>query len=454
MKFVPKYETAPGPLTTNYGQLAMKLKQQDQTDEDFQSLYSDPKKPLTIESGERVYYDVTTKEWKLAPKEWKPLEATPGTPAEPKKINFDWSWAPQLLGALNGTISAINSKKNAEKMPTFREQPTRQEYRVTDDYLTQKQYEQAATNTRTLGNQNLSSDLTANLQQKMAYEQQASQYEAQAANLQSQARKTSEAQATSIANANREASIKAANNNLQRDAAYGQMLANAEDAMQKSILTSATEYVQNRATDIFNKHQTDAVNEAYKKDNELKYKAALESQQLYRDYLDKWSDDTKSKQFQQFKQAVINDTAGKFGVAPVTSTDDPKFEQWVLDLWNTSPEARPYKEAYAKEQDQARWNFYFQNQELTNKATLENIDKPFYFQGSVSNYQYTPYGRQTPPSFQKAGGRAQRLKNYQSEIESTRKTQMEANRQRNQLLDRQLERISKEQLTLLKQIFQ
>jgi hypothetical protein len=71
-------------------------------------------------------------------------------------------------------IKATKIRKLAERINPPLEQAPYQHYERTDNYALNNAYKQQAADTLTQGNQNLTSDATLNMKQKLAYHDKAS----------------------------------------------------------------------------------------------------------------------------------------------------------------------------------------------------------------------------------------------------------------------------------------
>lgn len=395
--------------------------------------------------------------------------------SEPKEF---WSDFIPLGGILANNLIASKKTSDLQKQQRFSLfQSPYLNAKVTNNYATRTALNQEAQNLRSIG-QNLAestSDITRGKQLADVYNQQADKYKLQEAQVKENAYNQSLEKANQVQNYNVQNSIKTANENrLKNDYVMNNIL----NANQRQILqdtSSLNDFIENAYTSYGQYLQTKRLEKARKEraDADFDYEQGLkELEQLWNSYnngLESWKNENPVAY-----QSFVNFAKG-FENNP-NLTDEQLNNIWnsTDDKWTSNTEFNKYKKQYqdwlkSKEtQFQDRYNQLISNY----KHRTGNIPQFVTNQWSFPNWFDTNSSR-TSPAF-KDGNKIEKLKkfakggktiitkksNNSDYIESIQNTwtkekeiQFRKSQLREQSLQKNLDRLSNEQLLQLKALF-
>lgn len=190
------------------------------------------------------------------------------------------------------------------------------------------------------------------------------------------------------------------------------------------------------------------------------YTANLYHQINYQDYADLTSDYTKSQAYKNFATAVGNSSGNDIADFDSDRYNDlSRRDEYIKELWaGNSDLATQYQGMYNEEMLQAEKNYYDRFQQINNRLQAANLILP----NRISNQGIYTNPRVTSTysplyTYAKGGSVKARFIDYQNHIQKEQQKQKELQHKRNQLVSRQLaadlDRLSREQMILLRSVF-
>lgn len=388
---------------------------------------------------------------KIPPKKIPPLQFTPQT--KPKKEPFT-DWFPHMVTGMADWIKATKIRKLAERINPPLEKAPYQHYERTDNYALNNAYKQQAADTLTQGNQNLTSDATLNMKQKLAYHDKASQLEQKGELVKAEGYADSTDKANTIGWGNVKREVEVANRNRKTIAATEQYLneARAKEIVQK------TDAIKNAVSGIWQDAKgyvhTNQLNEAHANNRKFQQNIADQKNALMAQYNKDWGDFSTSDEYKQWYDYVNSpEHASQFNIP------ENDGEGWLKTNWSTHAEAKRFRDSYDKRQREA-WYQLQQQLASLDAQSKAGPDQPAYFMGQLTWDAFGPQSRsyRSPafPSYKK-GGKMDRMVKYvqtiQREHESVRNNRVKSRVSELRTLEKELDRINQKQVLLLKEIF-
>lgn len=406
-----------------------------------------------------------------------PFRIDYGAHIKPKQSKLHWSdWLPLTGQLINDLVtnSYINQQKKKTRF-TLREDPYLQ-HAVTDDYYARTQLKKAADTARQFAStQNLTSDINQNLRIRDAAEKQAGQYETQAGQMKSNKFAEETKLAEAVRNANINAGVETANYNRQQNAAAWNniLIANQEQAAKN--LQAANTYIGNMYTSFGEALKTKRLNDyryqkAYNqaiandkiKSARQRFSAASNDITQWNDFGVMFDSALNSGDFEQYFNGKGLQKNWKDQVAAGGLTQDQKdaFINWITT--GTSNEATQWRARWDAYRKQLQNEYYDQVISANRWLEQQNLDIPLYVDNQL-HFTEDPYQRESRISpvftsrYQKGGMLKSRLseftKQYQRELQHVRRSQDRRNETSLKHLDKQLDRLNREQIILLRSAF-
>ena len=396
----------------------------------------------------------------------------------PQKSKLAWSdWAPLTMQLANDltTNSYINQQKKKMRFP-LKEGPFLQ-HAITNDYYARTKLGQAASEARNIAStQNLTSDINQNLRIRDAAEKQAGQYESQAAQMKSNKFAEESRLSEDVANKNKITGADVANYNSQANAAAWNniLLANQEQAAKN--LQAANSYIGNMYQSYGEALKTKRLNDAQYQKAYNQAKANQQIKNARNEYNQNSSDFTKWNDFGAMFEDALNsgDDFKNYLYGKQFQTNWANQQKLglsqeqrnALTRWLTSgqsTQASKWRESWAAHQQKLKDDYYNKVIGINENLEAENAKSPMFIdnQWRLSDFNLNTDTNRVSPlwrdKFQKGGRIGSKLsdftKQYQRELQHVRRSQDERNKTTLKHLDRQLERLSKEQLILLRSVF-
>lgn len=467
MKFVPKYQTPAGTVEAepDYGALVqakleeLKKTNAELTEDDLKRQYGTINTPLTLNNA-TVWWDG---------EKWVPIKRNasqyqkqePGEEEDPKAPDVWTDWIPHTAGLITDLVASTNNYREAAKQTVPLQSTYKENTKVTDGYLYRQQYAKQAADIRAQANSQLTSDPVKNAKIKLAYEQEAQKAIDKGNAISDTRYQESLQKAQEAENEYLKRSVQTANDNLNSLAANQRYIAAAKQKMNSEQATAMKTFGNNMYKDATSFIQAMKTNAAYKKAraNQLAY--TQEAQKKQQDFRTLWDDPANSEYYKNFAKYVqTEDALSKItGEIPDPGTD--AYDQWLRDMWDTNELAESYRKQFTDAYDKAYQALSDELITLKSQYDFKDLDGNYYEIGSVVGPLTTisrtaPKARRIVTTHAK-GGKAERFIDYakvaQKEIESSRRQVAEASKSNARVLNQQLERLTKEQLALLKEIF-
>ena len=380
-------------------------------------------------------------------------------PAPPQRAPYSpWTdWAPLTLQLNNDLLSALRQADYQKKMRFPLQEGPFLQHKITNNYHLRTGLQQNANDLRGIGTlRSGSSDLDADMTNLRQYDVHASQIENQAE--QEKARKFNEEiqVAENVANQNKSTGAQVANaNNQQHAAAWNNILkANAKYDLRRTEALNS--YIGNMYTSHGEWVKDQRLNDQEYQRGLNEYNASLDQQKAYKDYYNLTQDYTKSQAYRDFAAAIDNnDDIEDFDSDRYN--DDAQRDAYIKELWSGDSElAKQYRTQYDQEMTRAENQYFDRMQQISNRLKASNLMLP----AIISNQGFYWPSRDISPTYsplyQKQGGRA-RFIDYQNHIQKEQQHQKQLQQKRNESSNRKLkadlDRLSQEQMILLRSVF-
>lgn len=461
MKFVPKYEVPAGTVGTepDYASLVEAYATaHGKTTDWLKQQYGTINTPLTLNNA-TVWWD--GEKWvpiKRNASEYEKQE--PGEEEDPKAPDVWTDWIPHTAGLITDLVASTNNYREAAKQTVPLQSTYKENTKVTDGYLQRQRYAKQAADIRAQANSQLTSDPVKNAKIKLYYEQEA-QKALDKGNAVSDARYQESLQKAQTAeNEYLKRSVQTANDNLNSLAANQRYIAAAKQKMNSEQATAMKTFGNNMYKDATSFIQAMKTNAAYKKVRANQLAFAQEAQKKQSDFRKLWSDPANSEYYKNFAKYVLTDGALS-KISGTIPTEKGEYDQWLRDMWDNDALAEPYRKQFVDAYNKAYEALSDDLLNLKSQYDFRDLDRNYYEIGStvgpLSTISRTaPKARRIVTTHAK-GGKAERFIDYakvaQKEMESSRRIAAEASKNNARILNQQLERLTKEQLSLLKEIF-
>lgn len=370
-------------------------------------------------------------------------------------------WIPITAQARNKWLSTIR-QANLQKQMRFplQEAPFLQ-HKITNNYHLRTDIQQNANELRDLAAfRSNSSDLIQNLDNMYKYDTQASQIENQAE--QEKANKfAQETQiAENVANTNKQIGAEVANRNTQSNAAAWNNILNANQQLAAQKAAIANDWIDKIATSYDQNVLDNRLNQQAYQRGLIDHAANIAQQNAYDEYLNK-SDYKNSQAYKSLlaEIAAAGQEAGGSGkeipgLNWADYNDESKRETELERFWNSDSElASHYRTLFGKELEQAEKDLMNKYQLIGRRKAAYSLQLPY----RLNNQGFYIPGSFTTPTFRRGGSVIARFIDYQNHTQRDQhnalKSSQRRSEQRQKTLDKQLDRLSKEQLLLLRSIF-
>lgn len=440
--------------------------------------YNSKDNTLKTKSGD-YYFDATQNKWipTTDSRTVDPTRLNFGNQEGPQKQKLNWSdWVPltMMLAGDSITNSYVNQQQKKMKFP-LREAPYLQ-HRTTGNYLAETQLNQAAQEARQAAGQHLTSDINQNLRIREQAEKQAGEYEKQAAQLKANTFARESQLAEETRNKNILSGVETANYNTQQNAAAWNNILNANQQQASKNLQSINSYIGNMYESLGETIKTKRLNEQGYQKAYNQYLANKKSQKAREAYTAATSDITKWSNLEGALEAFLSEDNNTYrldnsgwqatGAAQIQAgLNDAQKRQFINWLTNgTSAGAQLQRTNWQRYQDQLKSNWYDEGQEIQNWLAEQNLKVPN-FVTDQWNIDWKLPSNQVSPLWtpkKKIGGTiiarngsklSEFTRQYSRELQHVRRSQDERNKNSLKHLDKQLERLNKEQILLLRSAF-
>ena len=370
-------------------------------------------------------------------------------------------YVPITVQATNNWLSAVR-QANLQKQMRFplQEAPFLQ-HKITNNYHLRTGMQQNANELRDLAAfRSNSSDLRQNLDNMYKYDTQASQIKNQAeqekANKFAQETQISE----NVAHINEQTGVKVTNQDAQINAAAQNNILNANQQLAAQKAAVANDWIDKMTTSHGQNVLDNRLNQQAYQRGLIDHAANIAQQNAYDEYLN--ASDYKNSQ--AYKSLLAEITAagqqaggsGKEipGLNWTDYSDESKREAELERFWNSDSElASHYRTLFSKELEQAEKNLMNKYQLIGNRKAAYSLQFPY----RLNNQGFYIPGSFTTPTFRRGGSVRARFIDYQNHTQidqhNALKSSQRRSEQRQKALDKQLDRLSKEQLLLLRSIF-
>lgn len=392
-------------------------------------------------------------------------DPAPQQPGQPGNTDEDptekplWTdWIPHTSQLATDLVASANKFKLATQRDVPLQSGYYEQYRTGENYFQQQALKQQAAEMRARGNQNLTSDMNYNMRQRQAYEDKAQQLELQAQEIKSKAYNQSMQEAQVVANRNIQRDVMTANTNREKLAAYRNYINDAKQALNAEKAAAWKSYVGNRYTDATQWNSTEQINNAYKREKQNALNYATQIQDKYTDLQTAWSDPEKSDIYKEFAAYVADPSTGQaFGNQRPLNSKSPEYKTWLRQQWD-SDLGKTWRERYEKAKEDAYMSAGQWVKALQLKMQAGDVDTLYYYPGSTMWVSANTKPKEKPRIITNAkGGRVTRLIDYanaaQKQMQFSQKQQMEANKQNVNHLSKELDRLNREQIALLRAMF-
>lgn len=461
MKFVPKYQTPAGTVEAepDYASLVEAYATANgKTTDQLKLQYGTINTPLTLNNA-TVWWDG---------EKWVPIKRNasqyqkqePGEEEDPKAPDVWTDWIPHTAGLITDLVASTNNYREAAKQTVPLQSTYKENTKVTDGYLYRQQYAKQAADIRAQANSQLTSDPVKNAKIKLAYEQEAQKAIDKGNAISDTRYQESLQKAQEAENEYLKRSVQTANDNLNSLAANQRYIAAAKQKMNSEQATAMKTFGNNMYKDATSYIQAMKTNAAYRKARANQLAFTQEAQKKQQDFRTLWDDPTNSEYYKNFAKYIQTDDA-RSKITGEIPTEADKYDQWLRDLWDTSELAESYRKSFTDAYDKAYQALSDELITLKSQYDFKDLDRNYYEIGSVVGPLTTisrtaPKARRIVTTHAK-GGKAERFIDYakvaQKEMESSRRQVAEASKSNARVLNQQLERLTKEQLALLKEIF-
>lgn len=371
------------------------------------------------------------------------------------------------VGLINNSIQ--NLKQKQLEFPLH--QPDYRQYQRSSEYYPRTLLEKQATETRWQGTQNLTSDINQNLRIRGAAEKSAEEYAIKAAQMMSDQyrydtqmakadRDYNIAKGTEIRNYNTDQIAKSKNNRIIAD-------------QQKAERNTAgiNEFIRNISGEILQSNQTNKLNEQYRKYGNYALQNNMEKRRLYDTFSRISNDISQWSEFGGLYDAAMNSTdfmtkyidkkseplyATRFANTngKITTAQRDQLLNWMQN--SDDPNAVKYRTNYKNFLEKLQNSFYNKLYNLEEKKEAWKLANVPQYVTNEFDWNFTPQDR-TSLMFKKSGGKIDKLsdytKQYSKELQHVRTSIDKRNKTALQHLDKQLDRLNREQLLLLRSVF-
>lgn len=368
---------------------------------------------------------------------------------------------PITAQATNNWLSAVRQANLQKLMGSPLEEAKHRQYKIDNDYHLRTSIQQNANELRDVtAYQSNSSDMRHNLNHMMQANTQAMYAENQAEAGKADRHHYTQEKALDTANFNNDAGVTTRNNNAITIEASKNNIINANQQLSAQKAAIANDWIDKTATSYGQNVLDNRLNQQAYQRSLIDQTAAIAQQKAYDEYLN--ASDYKNSE--AYKSLLAEITAagqeaggsGKEipGLDWTAYDDENKREAELERFWNSDSElAGHYRTLFGKELEQAEKNLMNKYQLIGNRKAAYSLQLPYRLNNQGF---YIPWSF-TTPTFRKGGSVGARFIDYQNHTQRDQhnalKSSQRRSEQRQKALDKQLDRLSKEQLLLLRSIF-
>lgn len=381
----------------------------------------------------------------------------------PEKPDFTpWTdWAPLSSQLSNDVMSAEYQAQQQKKMRfPLMETPFLQ-HKITNNYHLRASMNQNANEMRdrTAARAN-SSDLRQTLDAMHRADVSAAEIANQAEQIKADTVFKERGIAENVINKNKEVGTQGANFNAKQNAAIWNNILDANAKRDLRRTAALNSFIGNMYTSHGEWLKDQRLNDQQYLRGLNQYTANLDHQRNYQDYADLTSDYTKSQAYQEFATAVGNSSGNDIADFDSDRYNDISHrDAYIKELWaGNSDLATQYRGKYNEEMLKAEKAYYDRFQQINNRLEASNLLLPY----RISNQGIYINPRTTSTysplyTYAKGGSVRARFIDYQNHIQKEQQKQKELQHKRNQLVSKQLnadlDRLSREQMILLRSVF-
>ena len=385
-----------------------------------------------------------------------PVEEQPENPEDLDNIpelgngKQPWTdWIPLSAQVINDLVSARRQAALQKRMRFPLEEVPYIQHKVTNDYHLRTGMEQNANDLRTVGAyRSNSSDMRTNLDNMNKYDAQAAEIENQAEQHKADTTFKERSIAEEVANTNRLRGVAGANKNILSNVAAWNNIIDANRRWDLAKTQAMNSYIGNMATSYGKYVLDEKLNNLAFQRGLNEYKANLEQQQAYNDFYGKYGDFTKTQAYKDFAASLDAEDAGERYPeldSKLLTTPETR-EEYIKELWD-SDYGKAYRDRYNKEMTAAEQAYVDKWRLIANKHAAKNLQLP----NRVNNQGFVPW------SFAKGGSVRSRYIDWQEHVNKEQQEATKNQHKRNELstrkLTRDLDRLSREQMILLRSVF-
>lgn len=388
-----------------------------------------------------------------------------------KKLKYPgWTdWIPLTMNNMIDKIANTRTYLNETLKRFPRLQAPYIQAKVTDAYAHRQQLNQSAQDVRFRGTQNLSSDLQANIKQRLAYESEANKYDNEAIRAKANEFAATTKNVQDVANKNILTGSQYANENAKSDAAAWNNILNARNARIARDKAADQKYITDMYTNFGEYLKTKRLNIAGRTKRLAKAEfdnAIADASKPYSDLRNnrqKWnqlsnfafelakdpeltSTDTSNETFKQILTAAQQNKLPQL-------LQDPKIQAYLLDKLDNgdTTTTRKYRQMYYND---------LENSRISGETAIKKAQGVYNNKlADVWTYETNQWGLPTNINsrFFKKGGKVDTLmdfvNDYRKEAISVRENAQKRNHQISQNLNEELRRLNQEELLLLRAVF-
>ena len=394
------------------------------------------------------------------------------SPIEPNKSNSSnypgWSdWIPLTMRKINDDVTAkIIGRLERLKRFQLKEAPYRQEI-VTNAYATRQMLEQQKAQLLSRSAAMDGSDINQNLRNRLSVEDQIAELNSKQADWQQNDYNRTRQKHQETLNWNKEKSVEVANYNRQQNVAAWNSILASRAAEREKLNSNLNTYIGDMYSNYGEYLKTKRLNENAQKRAAATKTYADEYEKAFDSYTKLQNDPARWSEFDSFISTlgeldVLTDQQiqlyNKYASGEIDASN-PAFKQMIISILNNSnnPDVQMWKSKYQAELEKVK-----EEAERAAKIAEGNYASTV---GSINVYETNQWGpnisllgknRRSVLSH-KSGGKLQSLidfvKVYQKEEESIRKNTNKRHDRDSKNLNKQLDRISQEELILLRSAF-
>ena len=394
------------------------------------------------------------------------------SPIEPNKPNSSnypgWSdWIPLTMRKINDDVTAkIIGRLERLKRFQLKEAPYRQEI-VTNAYATRQMLEQQKAQLLSRSAAMDGSDINQNLRNRLSVEDQIAELNSKQADWQQNDYNRTRQKHQETLNWNKEKSVEVANYNRQQNVAAWNSILASRAAEREKLNSNLNTYIGDMYSNYGEYLKTKRLNENAQKRAAATKTYADEYEKAFDSYTKLQNDPARWSEFNSFISTlggldVLTDQQiqlyNKYASGEIDASN-PAFKQMIISILNNSnnPDVQMWKSKYQAELEKVK-----EEAERAAKIAEGNYASTV---GSINVYETNQWGpnisllgknRRSVLSH-KSGGKLQSLidfvKVYQKEEESIRKNTNKRHDRDSKNLNKQLDRISQEELILLRSAF-